>query len=187
MKIKKHKKIQRKEAINKLLSSSIKLIHIGTFGDPVGLNGDIKVQVYTSNFKFFVQNGFLIDESASKINNISLIKEVNGKFIVKINKMIDTENIKNFKGKKIFVNRINLPKIKKNEYYIADLINCKIVSFDKKYLGLVKNIENYGAGNLINVLNNKKSFFIPFDKKNIISVNLKKRVIIIDPIKGMLN
>ena len=171
--------MQRKETINNL-------IHIGTFGDPVGLNGEIKLKVYSSNFKFFLKNSFLVNEVLLKIKN-SIIKEKNRYFIVKMNKMIDIENIKKFKGNKIFVERVHLPKINKNEYYIADLINCKIMSFDNKYLGLVKSIDNYGAGNLINVLKNKKSFFISFDSENIISVNLKKKLIIVDLIKGMLN
>ena len=53
---------------------------------------------------------------------------------------------------------------------------------------LIKNIENFGAGDLINIKkNNNKDILVPMNDENIKSIDLKNKKIILDPIKGLIN
>ena len=47
--------------------------------------------------------------------------------------------------------------------------------------------KNFGAGDLLEVKYNTKLILIPFDKTNILSVNINKKEIIADPIPGILD
>ena len=62
-----------------------------------------------------------------------------------------------------------------------------MININKKNIGKIKNIENYGAGNLINIVKaNGDNIYIPMNDDNIHKINLKEKIIIINPIKGIL-
>ena len=67
------------------------------------------------------------------------------------------------------------------------MIGFSVKTKNKNNLGKVKSIKNFGAGDLIEVLQqNKKTFFLPMNKENIKEVNLVTKIILIDPIKGII-
>ena len=71
-------------------------------------------------------------------------------------------------------------------------VNCTTSNFsiDKKniYIGDVVDIKNFGAGNLIEIKNDKEIFFyIPMNNENLINIDIKKKIILVDPIQGLLD
>ena len=58
---------------------------------------------------------------------------------------------------------------------------------DNSTIGKVLNVQNFGAGDLLEVKYNTKLTLIPFDKTNILSININKKEIIADPISGILD
>ena len=105
-----------------------KLIHIGTFSEPVGLKGEVKVTNFTNNFNSYVKLGNIVDENGIKAWKIKKIRMTKKKLIMKLDTVNSLESIKKLKGKKLFVKRSDLPKTKKNEFYVSDLVDCKVVS-----------------------------------------------------------
>lgn len=165
-----------------------KLIHIGTFVNPRGLKGEIKILLYLSNFEMFESLiKFLVDEKKNSFN-FEYIKLIKGRAIGKLKKLNDRNSVDLIKNKKIFIERKFFPKNKENNFYFFDLIDFKIITNNKKILGTVESIENFGAGDLINVKDNSgKYFYIPMNNDNVIEVDTKKEKIIVSPIKGILN
>ena len=50
------------------------------------------------------------------------------------------------------------------------------------------NIDNFGAGDLIEIKNeSEKKFYIPMNSENVISINIEKKIIIMQPLEGLLN
>ena len=164
------------------------LIHVGTFGAPQGIKGAIKIKILTSSIdsfeklkKYYFENdkSVLIFESLKKIgkNNIAFLKGCN-----------DRDQAKNFQGKKIFSLRENFPKTKNNEYYVTDLINCKVFDLNKNFLGKIIDIKNFGAGDLLELINtNKKTFYIPQNKDNVVNIDIQRKEIIVNPILGLFD
>ena len=101
--------------------------------------------------------------------------------------MTSREDVLELKGQKIFSNKKFFPKTKDNEFYINDLIECMIFLKDNTSIGKVLSVQNFGAGDLLEVKYNTKLTLIPFDKTNILSVNINKKEIIADPIPGILD
>ena len=164
-----------------------KLVHVGTFGQPQGLNGEIKVNIFTSSLESFkaLKNFFVDDKKLSLV--LEKIKKVGNKVIVSVEQHKDRDAALSLKGKKIFVLRDSFPQTKNNEYYIVDLIDCTVLDNENNILGSVADIKNFGAGDLLEVESmNKKNFYIPMNVENLVNVDLKKKTIITNPIKGIL-
>ena len=75
------------------------------------------------------------------------------------------------------------PLIEPNKYYISDLMTCKIYLTEGECVGEVIGVDNFGAGDLLETRFKNKNIYIPMNDENLISVNLKQKKIIINPIK----
>ena len=166
------------------------LFHIGTFGKPVGLKGKIKIIMYNFEFNKFKSkslSSYLIDE-AGVFWDFQYLKTNNSKLTGKLKKCDSINCAEKLNGKKIFIDINHLPKNKKNQFYIFDLINCEVKTSKNILLGNIIDIDNFGAGDLIKIKkDNNKSFFIPMNEDNVVKVDLKKKLVIVNPIKGILN
>ena len=163
------------------------LVHVGTFGQPQGLKGDIKINIFTLSLESFqmLKSFFMEDELSSLI--FTSLRKIGKKNIGSIEGCKDRNAALKFKGKHIFAFRKNFPKTNNNEYYVLDLIGCKVINMKKESLGNIIDIKNFGAGNLMEIKNNsKKTFYIPMNKDNLINVDINKKKILVNPIKGLL-
>ena len=166
------------------------LFHIGTFGKPVGLKGKVKIIMHNFEFNKFKSkslSSYLVDES-NVFWNFQYLKINNNKLTGKLKNCSSINCAEKLNGKKIFIDINNLPKNKKNQFYVFDLINCEVKTLNEKLLGKISNIDNFGAGDLINIKqSNGKNFFIPINKENVVGVNIKKKLVTVNPIKGILD
>jgi ribosomal 30S subunit maturation factor RimM len=54
-------------------------------------------------------------------------------------------------------------------------------------LGIVVNIQNFGASDLLEVENNfQKKYYIPIDDDNIMNMDTRNKIIIVNPMLGIL-
>lgn len=66
------------------------------------------------------------------------------------------------RGSLVEIDRSALPPLEEGEYYHADLIGLPVVDGDGNAMGEVTAIENYGAGELLEVERDGKRSLIPF-------------------------
>jgi len=157
--------------------SKSNLVHVGTFGSPIGLKGEIKVKMLTSSFEFFKMLKVYLNEDASETWNFIKMRILNNKLIVHPQDCNNRDDAEKFRGKKIFSQSSNFPKTNKGEYYFKDLIGCSIFMLNGKKIGNVVSVENFGASDLLETKINNKTFYIPMNKDNLISVDLDKKKI----------
>ncbi|MDR0968187.1 MAG: ribosome maturation factor RimM [Holosporaceae bacterium] len=70
------------------------------------------------------------------------------------------------KGRIFYVKKTDLPKIAENEVYISDLIGKKARVADSDIRCEITGVENYGAGDLIEISYENEKFLVPFTKAN---------------------
>ncbi len=166
------------------------LFHIGTFGKPIGLKGKIKIIMHNFEFNKFKSKSlspYLVDE-ANVFWNFQYLKINNNKLTGKIEKCNSINCAEKLNGKKIFIDINHLPKNKKNQFYIFDLINCEVKTSKNILLGSIIDVDNFGAGDLLKIKKDiNKSFYIPMNEDNVVKVDLKKKLVIVNPVKGILN
>jgi len=163
------------------------IILVGQFGSPLGLKGEIKVNMMTTSFEVFKNLKNYNNFDGSVAWNFKNISFKNNKCVVQVEKYFSREDVLELKGQKIFSNKKFFPKTKVSEFYINDLIECFIFLKDKSSIGKVLGVKNFGAGDLLEAKYNNKIILIPFDKTNILSININKKEIIADPIPGILD
>ena len=167
--------------------SKSKLVHVGTFGSPIGLKGEIKVKMLTSNFEFFKMLKVYFNEDASEKWNFIKMRTLNKNLLVHPHDCNNRDDAEKFRGKKIFSQFSNFPKTNKGEYYIRDLIGCSIITVNAKKIGYVVSVNNFGASDLLETKINNKTFYIPMNKDNLVSVDLDKKKIIVNLMKGIID
>ncbi len=162
------------------------LVHVGTFGSPVGLKGEVKVIMLTSSLEFFKKLNNYVNEEDLTAWIFTNMRLSNNKLIVHPQDCNNRDDAEKLRGKKIFTKSNNFPKTKEDQYYVKDLIGCTIYMIDGLKIGNLIDIENFGAGNLLEVATGKKKIYIPMNQDNVVSIDQDKRKIIVNPIKGII-
>ena len=111
-----------------------KFIHVGTFGSPVGIKGEIKLIFLTTDFKFFQNLNEYFDETFSTLYFFKNMRLNKDKLIVHPSICSSRDDAEKLKGKKIFSKSSNFPNLNKHEYYIKDLIGAGFKAKSKRSL-----------------------------------------------------
>tara|TARA_B100000886_G_C20261426_1_gene423067 strand:+ start:126 stop:665 length:540 start_codon:yes stop_codon:yes gene_type:complete len=172
-----------------------KWLVVGLITSSHGINGQLKVRSLSDFEERFLNPGkrWLQKENEipSEIELTSGYRQPGKEtFIIKF-KGISTRNIaEQLKQYKILVKTNILPKLKKNEFHLLELVNLDVKTLENeelKIIGKVINLENEQNNLLvIELIKNKKKVLIPFVKEIVSLIDLKNNFIIINPPKGLL-
>ena len=154
-------------------------ICIGVISSPHGIKGLCKVKYFTESAKGLTSYGELFDSNGEKIK-LKLIKDTNKLAICSINNINIKNEIEKFKGLKLYILRKNLPKLDKDEVYHVDLIGLTALDLNRKKIGTIDKILNFGASDIIEISRkNKDSLLVPSEKEILNNIDLNKKTIII--------
>ena len=168
---------------------------VGLITSSHGINGQVKVKSLSDFEERFLKPGMRWlqkeNEPPSKIELISGFKQPGKEtFIVKfhgLNTRNHAEKLKNFK---ILTKTNLLPKLKKGEFHLLELINLEVKTLENdefKTIGKVINLENEKNNLLvIELLKNQKKVLIPFVKEIVPLIDIKNNFLIINPPNGLL-
>ena len=115
----------------------------------------------------------------------------NSKKSIWIASIVETKNkeqAEGLKGQLIFLEKRLLPKLMANEFYYEELKGLQIKIEGSIQRGFVKDVFNFGSGDVLEVsLDDKEAtIYIPFDRDNVGRIDLSNREIVLTPIKGLL-
>jgi 16S rRNA processing protein RimM len=79
----------------------------------------------------------------------------------------------------LYIEKIQLPKLSKDEHYWEDLIGLEVINQQQVVLGKVSNLVDTGANNVL-VVNGDKEHLVPYIEPFLISVDLDKQQILVD-------
>ena len=154
------------------------------------MQGQIKVDVYLEDLNLLqTSKVFFLGKSLLK-TKINFLK--NSKKSIWIASIIETKNkeqAEGLKGQLVFLEKRLLPKLMANEFYYDELKGLKIIIDGSIQKGIVKDVFNFGSGDVLEVsLDDKEAtIYIPFDRDNVGRIDLSNREIVLTPIKGLLS
>ena len=160
-----------------------------------GINGQVKVKSLSDFEERFLKPGMRWlqkkNESPLGIELISGYKQPGKEtFIVKLQGVNTRNQAEQLKKSKILVKTDKIPKLKKEEFHLLELINLEVKTLENdelKIIGKVINLENEKNNLLvIELFNNHKKVLIPFVKEIVPLIDIKNNFLIIDPPKGLL-
>ena len=97
---------------------------------------------------------------------------------VKSSKNMETSKV--FVGEKLLANKNKFHNFKKNSFFYSDLEGCNVIDLNKKSIGRVSGIFNFGAGDILEItkFEDNSTILINFNKTNFPKVSINKREII---------
>ena len=154
-----------------------------------GINGQVKVKSLSDFEERFLKPGIRWlqkeNETPSKIRLISGFKQPGKEaFIVKFQGINTRNHAEQMKKFKILVKADTLPKLKKEEFHLLELVNLEVKTLENDELqkiGKVINLENEKNNLLvIELFKNQKKVLIPFVKEIVPLVDIKNNFLIIN-------
>lgn len=158
---------------------------LGEISTAHGIRGEVILRSYCAEPKDIASYGPLQDESGTRSFEITVRGTTSRGLIARVTGIEDRNAAEQLRGTKLYVERSRLPETDEDEYYHADLIGLTVLDRDGKVLGKVISVQNFGAGDLIEVESpdTRTTEYFPFDTQFVPAVDLEAGtlVVAIDP------
>lgn len=166
------------------------LLQVGVISSPHGVRGEVKVFPTTDDANRFKKlKKVILDTGLEKkeleIQGVKFFKQ----FVILKFKGIDNINdIEKYKGKSLYVTRENAVKLRKDEYFIADLIDMQVVLEDGTLLGILTDVMKTGANDVYCVESEKYGeVLLPAIGECILDVDVEGRKMTVHLMPGLID
>jgi len=165
-------------------------ISIGKILNFHGIKGEVKVgfsnQEIIKNIKVV-----FVEKNKEKIPlNVSSVRFHKNFAIIKFKEFNSINDLIEFKGTNIYLSKNSvLNSLDENEFLINDLIGLKAFDNEENYIGEITEIRENIAHDILCIKSpdeNKELILIPFVSELVPIVDIKKGIVIIKPIEGLL-
>lgn len=185
-----------------------KFLRIGVITKAHGLKGEVKVFSTTDSVQRFceVKKVILKTPKGDIETEIEGVKFVSGIPVVRFSAFDDVEQVKNLHNTEIYIERKYAQPLAEGEYYIADLIGCRVyadedlsaypkLSLTGRCLGTVKDVLQTGANDVYEVdtgVPQKKNprynitVLLPVIPECILNVDIEKSEIQVHIMEGLI-
>ena len=167
-------------------------ICIGQLAGAQGVHGLARIRSFTDDPYALGDYGPVETEDGAISFSITVQREAKpGLMIAEIDTGWTREELINRRGTKLFVSRDALPPADADddEFYIEDLIGLAAHLEDGSKLGDVTAVQNYGAGDLLDIRleGSSQIIVIPFTKEAVPTVDLAAGHVTVIPPAGLLD
>ncbi len=151
------------------------LFQVGIITNTHGIAGEVKVFPTTDDPKRFkkLKEVILEPEKENRILHITGVKFVKNLVVLKFQEFASINDVQRLREKKLYVTRENAVKLKKNEYFIADLIGLKVQSTDGRDLGTLTDVITTGANDVYVLQGDGRELLVPAIRECIREVDLE--------------
>jgi 16S rRNA processing protein RimM len=155
----------------------LKRIALAAVAGAHGVKGELRLKLFTDSVENLKRHPTVVVGGVER--KIESVRAASSGAVVRIEGVSDRSAAEALRGSLVEVDRSSLPPLEEGEYYHSDLIGLRCVDKEGGEVGKVAAVENYGAGDLLEVEGpNGKRSLIPF-KPGI--ADLKDDRIVLDP------
>jgi 16S rRNA processing protein RimM len=149
------------------VSKPDKLIVVGQIAGAFGVKGEVRVRSFTDDPEACFAYGPLMDERGVVVLTPVRHRSLNDLFGVTAKEQLQREDWEAMRGTLLHAARDALPEADAGEVYVADLIGLRVVHTDGRELGVVKAVQNFGAGELVEIRPaSGPTYLLPFTEDN---------------------
>jgi 16S rRNA processing protein RimM len=106
---------------------------------------------------------------------------------IKFEEIDDRTSAEQLVGQFVFIPRGFLKKLKKDRYFVHDLVQCEVITVDGIHVGRIVDVYKFSAQDIWVVRDDAKEHLIPAVREFIESVDIGKKLVVIRPIEGLLD
>ena len=151
-----------------------KRVLLGEISSVHGIRGEIVVRSYTADPGDIAKYGALETVQGLCLPKLSLVRVTDRGVIARLDGVTDRTKAETYRGTQLWIARDRLPVAEPGEYYHADLVGLDAVAPDGKPIGHVISVDNFGAGDLLEIrlANSKQTEYVPFTNTFVPAVDL---------------
>lgn len=163
---------------------------VGIITSTHGVRGEVKVYPTTDdNRRFKRLKDVILDTGKERITleieGVKFFKQ----FVILKFKGIDTLNdVEKYRKATLFVTRENAVRLRKDEYFIADLIGLKVLNEDEEEIGSLREVLETGANDVYIIdMKDGRELLLPAIKQCVLDVDVEAGFIKIHILDGLLD
>ncbi|MCR5873793.1 ribosome maturation factor RimM [Phenylobacterium sp. J426] len=155
------------------------LILVGRVAGAFGVRGEVRITSFTAEASALLDYRDLKREDGAPALTLTSGRPAKGGLVVRAAEVETREQAEALRGLKLFVPREALPAPDEDEFYITDLIGLAVVDPEGAPLGTIKNVHDFGAGDLLEVQPPQgASWYLPFTREAVPEVKLADGVLV---------
>jgi 16S rRNA processing protein RimM len=157
---------------------------LGEVSGAHGIRGDVIVRSYASEPRDIAAYGALETADGKVLPKLSVVRMTDRGVIARFAGVTDRNVAETFRGTQLWIARNRLPAAADGEFYHADLIGLDAVAPDGTEIGHVIAVENFGAGDLLELRlkDSKQTEYVPFTNAAVPEVDLAAgRLVVVMP------
>ena len=165
------------------------LLQVGVISSTHGVRGEVKVFPTTDDVKRFKKLKKVILDTGKEqlpleIEGVKFFKQF---VILKFRGIDNINDIEKYKAKRLLVDREHAVKLKKDEYFIADMIGMDVFTEDGELFGALKDVMETGANDVYIIeMSDGKEVLVPAIKQCILDVDIENRKMVIHLLEGLV-
>ena len=142
-----------------------------------GVKGEVRLKLFSDSIASLTQHAKVFVGGVE--HRLLGVRDGGKTAIARFEGISDRSAVEALRGQLIEVDRSDLPPLEEGEFYHADVLGLPCVDRDGQAVGIVAAVENFGAGDLLEIeLPNGRGSLIPF-RDGI--ADLKDGRIVLDP------
>lgn len=155
---------------------------MGAVAGAHGVRGEVKIKSFTEDPKKIAAYGPVEDESGTRRFKVRVRGHVRGMLIARLDGIEDRNAAEALRGMRLYVGRDRLPKPKRGEWYLVDLVGLRAERADGTAVGTVKSVQNHGAGDIVEVETaDGQTLFLPFTRRAVPQVDIEGGRLVVEP------
>ena len=166
------------------------LLQVGVITATHGIRGEVKVFPTTDDPRRFKKlKTCILDAGREKLElEVESCKFFKQFVILKFKGIDNLNDIERYKQCGLFVTREHAVRLKRGEYFIADMIGSKVVDEEEKEFGILKEVLRTGANDVYVVETvDGKEVLLPAIKQCILDIDIEEHIIKVHIMEGLLD
>ncbi|HEX4097785.1 MAG TPA: ribosome maturation factor RimM [Caulobacteraceae bacterium] len=150
------------------------LVLVARVSGAFGVKGEVRIKTYTDNPLAVVNFRTLAGADGQHALTLVSGRSFKEGLIARAKEIATKEEADALKGLDLYAPRSAMPAPETDEFYLADLIGLRAEAPDGSPMGMVKSVQNYGAGDLLEIQppGRKQSWMVAFSLEVVPEVDI---------------
>jgi len=171
-----------------VLNDYDELTWVATIVGAHGIKGAVKVKYFTDTPDYYLNEELFFLETDKQLQSLKVlqIRSAKSGWIILFEEVDSRNTAEKLKGCRLFLPDDQLRPLESSEVFVHQLIGCRVEDKNGRFLGEISEYLETGANNVFEVCNGKSRFMIPDVPHVVLRLNIKSRLMTIDPMPGLI-
>lgn len=151
---------------------------IGEVIKPQGIKGEVKIKLYDNSKNLSDIKNLIVGRDTLSVKSLSVRQ---GFMFVVFNGFDTIQQVECFRNKKVYIGQEDALKLlQENEYFIENILEFNVATFDGQNIGKLVDVQNYGSKDIAQIESENGEILLPIVEGLIERIEEDKKLIILN-------